>query len=96
MDDKTFNDLMVSVDQAARIENGEHVEGARLTIYFDNAEIQRIRADLKMTQREFSARFGIPLQTIQNWEQGSSTPDRGAMAFLNVLSKNPEATLQAF
>lgn len=96
MDDKTFNDFMVSIDQAARIESGEHVEGARLTIYFDNTEIKRIRAGLKMTQREFSTRFGIPLQTIQNWEQGSSTPDRGAMAFLNVLSKNPEAALQAF
>ena len=96
MDEKTFNNLLVSIDQAARIESGEHVEGARLTIYFDNTEIQKLRNDLKMTQREFSARFGIPLQTIQNWEQGSSTPDRAAMAFLNVLSKNPDATLQAF
>jgi DNA-binding transcriptional regulator YiaG len=96
MDEKTFNDLMVSVDQAARIENGEHVEGARLTIYFDKTEIQKMRVGLNMTQREFSARFGIPLQTIQDWEQGSSIPDRGAMAFLNVLSKNPDATLQAF
>lgn len=96
MDEKTFNNLLVSIDQAARIESGEHVEGARLTIYFDNTEIQKLRDDLRMTQREFSARFGIPLQTIQNWEQGSSTPDRPAMAFLNVLSKNPDATLQAF
>ena len=37
-------------------------------------EIKDIRTMVKMTQREFSSHFGIPIGTLRNWEQGIAQP----------------------
>jgi putative transcriptional regulator len=42
------------------------------------------------TQKEFSARFGIPLGTLRDWEQGVSQPDAAGMALLAVIHHHPE------
>jgi putative transcriptional regulator len=39
-----------------------------------------IRRALSLTQEEFSARFGIPLGTLRDWEQGFAEPDSCARA----------------
>lgn len=36
--------------------------------------ISDIRHNLNMSQREFAQRFEIPVRTLQQWEQGRSTP----------------------
>ncbi len=39
-------------------------------------EIRNIRKKLKMSQREFSEYFEIPIANLQHWEQGVSSPPR--------------------
>ena len=57
------------------------------------ARILRMRFHL--TQEEFSARFGIPLGTLRDWEQGKSEPDQAARAYLRVIAAEPEAVAKA-
>lgn len=33
-------------------------------------EIRKARHELRMTQERFAAALGVPLGTLQNWEQG--------------------------
>lgn len=54
-----------------------------------------IRRALGLTQQEFATRFGIPLGTLRDWEQGATEPDQAARAYLAVIARNPEAAANA-
>ncbi len=54
-----------------------------------------LRRVLGLTQEEFAERYGIPLGTLRDWEQGRSEPDAPARALLRVIAKNPEMVRQA-
>jgi putative transcriptional regulator len=53
----------------------------------------RRRADL--TQIEFAARLGVPVETIRNWEQGKRMPRGPARALLAVYAHAPESVVAA-
>jgi putative transcriptional regulator len=63
--------------------NGSH-EGA------DAVYAKGIRARSKLTQAEFAARIGVPLETVRNWEQGKRSPRGPARALLKVIDKAPQ------
>ena len=50
-----------------------------------------IRARAKLTQAEFAARIGVPIETVRNWEQGKRSPRGPARALLKVIEQAPEA-----
>lgn len=54
-----------------------------------------IRKRLKLSQAEFAARFGIPLGTLRDWEQGRATPDKPALTLLRVIEKQPDMVAEA-
>lgn len=54
-----------------------------------------IRRALGLTQEEFSSRFGIPLGTLRDWEQGAAEPDTCARSYLTVIAHDPEAVAKA-
>lgn len=54
-----------------------------------------IRRALGLTQEEFASRFGIPLGTLRDWEQGASEPDQAARSYLKVIGRDPDAVSQA-
>ncbi len=56
---------------------------------------RRIRKRLGLTQREFSLRIGVSIDTIRNWEQGKRCPTGAARSLLKVLDKAPVASLAA-
>lgn len=49
-----------------------------------------IRQKLRMTQEEFSARYGFNINTLRNWEHNRRHPDQAVLAYLYAISKNPE------
>jgi len=95
MKDILFKQIEKGLKEAIAIEKGE-LAPARVSIFFEPHEIKKIRTKLKMSQKEFSIRFGIPITTIRHWEQGRRQPDHAAMAFFKVLKESPEAALDAF
>ena len=49
-----------------------------------------VRARTKLTQAQFAARIGVPIETVRNWEQGKRSPRGPARALLKVIDKAPD------
>jgi putative transcriptional regulator len=59
-------------------------------------DIRKLRCErLQMTQKEFALQFGIPIRTVQNWEQDEREPEGPARAYLAVIARIPEAVIAA-
>lgn len=57
-------------------------------------EIKNIRAKLELSQRNFCIRYGLPIATLKNWEQGRTSPDVAASLFFYQIEKSPLATAE--
>jgi putative transcriptional regulator len=55
---------------------------------------RRIRAQVRLTQAEFAARIGVPIETVRNWEQGKRHPRGPARALLRLLDEAPDVAFQ--
>ncbi|WP_158240777.1 helix-turn-helix domain-containing protein [Telmatospirillum siberiense] len=49
-----------------------------------------------MSQEQFSATYGIPVRTQQEWEQRRAEPDAVAAAYLRAISNDPVAVATAY
>jgi putative transcriptional regulator len=49
-----------------------------------------VRARTKLTQAEFAAGIGVPIETVRNWEQGKRSPRGPARALLKVIEMAPD------
>ncbi len=56
----------------------------------DAAYAKAIRAATRLTQAEFAARIGVPLETVRNWEQGKRAPRGPARALLRLIDHAPD------
>ena len=54
-----------------------------------------LRFRLGLSQEAFAERFQIPLGTLRDWEQRRKEPDAAAKAYLRVISRIPEAVMDA-
>jgi putative transcriptional regulator len=57
--------------------------------------VRDLRRRARLTQLEFAARLGVPVETIRNWEQGKRVPRGPARALLAVIAHAPEAVFAA-
>jgi putative transcriptional regulator len=57
--------------------------------------VRDLRQRAQLTQIEFAARLGVPVETIRNWEQGKRTPRGPARALLAVIAHAPETVFAA-
>jgi len=53
-------------------------------------DIAEIRSRTKLSQAAFSSAFGVPIATLQNWEQGRTAPDATHRAFFRAIAREPE------
>ena len=53
-------------------------------------DVGSLRKRLKLSQREFAARYKINLQTLRQWEQGTRSPDTTSFAYLSCIAKRPD------
>ncbi|MEX0751629.1 MAG: helix-turn-helix domain-containing protein, partial [Xanthobacteraceae bacterium] len=51
---------------------------------------RRVRAATKLTQADFAARIGVPIETVRNWEQGKRSPRGPARALLKLIEQAPD------
>ena len=59
------------------------------------ADAKAIREKLGMSQAVFSRAYGIPVKTLQHWEQGRHHPDRTASAYLWAIEEFPDQVREA-
>ena len=61
----------------------------------DAAYAKGVRARTRLTQAQFAARIGVPIETVRNWEQGKRSPRGPARALLKVIERAPDAAFAA-
>jgi putative transcriptional regulator len=73
-----------------------HASGSRtFSVAFPDQDVRQIRERLKLSRMEFALQFGIPVRTLEKWEQNERRPEGPARAYLAVIDKNPEAVIAA-
>jgi putative transcriptional regulator len=58
-------------------------------------DVKAIRENLGLSQEKFADYFGVSVRTLQDWEQHRHQPNRTALNFLIVVSKEPRAVQRA-
>ncbi|MEN8216356.1 MAG: helix-turn-helix domain-containing protein [Pseudomonadota bacterium] len=93
MDDKLFNELVMSIKDAGRFLRGES-EPSRI-FHFDTPDIKAIRQKTGLSQTQFAYLIGVKAKTLQNWEQKMQKPTGTAAALFTIVAHEPEAALRA-
>jgi putative transcriptional regulator len=57
--------------------------------------VRDLRRRAQLTQQQFAAKLGVPVETIRNWEQGKRAPRGPARALLAVIAHAPEMVFAA-
>ena len=57
--------------------------------------VRDLRRRARLTQQQFAARLGVPVETIRNWEQGKRVPRGPARALLAVIGHAPDTVFAA-
>lgn len=73
---------------------GQRVPGARETV-IEEPEASAAREAVGMSQHEFATLVGVPVKTLQNWEQKRTRPTGSARALLRAIAKDPKHVLRA-
>lgn len=101
MPSKAFTKIMAGVRDAQAYVNGDKSRGrivagpgAPEDPHGPLIDVTKIRTDLGLSQLEFARGFGVPVKTLQNWEQGRRAPKGAALTLLTVIEKNPEVVVQ--
>ncbi len=59
------------------------------------ASVRDLRRRAQLTQEQFAAKLGVPVETIRNWEQGKRAPRGPARALLAVIAHAPDTVFAA-
>jgi putative transcriptional regulator len=59
------------------------------------ADAKAIREGPGVSQAKFSRAYGIPLKTLQHWQQRRHNPDRTASAYLWTIEEFPDQVREA-
>jgi putative transcriptional regulator len=90
---KFSRDVVQGMKEAADFAEGKKT-GARVDIV-EVPDVRAIRQRLHMSQQRFAETYRIPLPTLKNWEQGRRAPDAPAAAYLQAISRQPNAIKEA-
>ena len=80
--------LIAGMKEAVAHISGESDKGRATVVEF--ADAKAIREGLGMSQAKFSRAYGIPLKTLQHWEQCRHNPDRTGSAYLWTIEEFPD------
>jgi len=86
--------LIRAAKEARAIVRGGITEGFVVHVP-DAVDVKALRKKLKCSQSEFSRRFGLAIDAVQDWEQHRRTPDRTARIYLTVIAREPEVVRRA-
>jgi putative transcriptional regulator len=95
-DDDSFDRLMDVLSDTLAEKTEKQECGLQLPSVID---VVAIRKRAGLSQAAFSARIGVPVGTLRNWEQGHRKPQGPARVLLALLDRNPrivEETLQGW
>ena len=75
---------------AAKDPDNPSLTKERLAKFHRVPRVKTLRFSLGLSQKEFAKRYQIPLGTLRDWEQGRTEPDQAALAYLDVITHDPQ------
>jgi putative transcriptional regulator len=84
--------LEAAAAEAAAMKRGEKT-GARTISPADL--VKGLRARLGLSQAQFAARFGVPIGTLRDWENGRRRPEGAAVSLIRVIAYAPDIAAKA-
>lgn len=81
-------ELVQSAHEALAIAKGESKPAG--VCVPETVDVAAIRKRQKLSQEAFANRYGLPLGTLRDWEQGRRSPDRAALVLLALIERNPK------
>jgi putative transcriptional regulator len=76
------------LDGIEEIQRGEH--GCVFTV----PSVADIREATGLSQSKFAELLGVPVRTLQEWEQGRRAPSGAARTLLRIAARNPQALIE--
>lgn len=92
MTKSAFDKIKAGLEDAIAFANGD--ESRAIVHVPESIDVRAIRKTLGLKQEEFSARYNISLGRLRDWEQGRSWPDGAMRAYLKVIERDHEASVQ--
>ena len=92
---RVARDIISGLKEAAAFARGEISLPVRMVNVPEPVDVRALRSKLGLSQSEFASRYGISLRTLQEWEQGRTSPDSAVRAYLTVIERNPQAVIEA-
>ena len=90
------DELVAAMREAAAIAKGEAEPAAVHQFPLPlEVDVRAVRAATGLSRADFARRFALDPRALQDWEQGRRRPDRAARAYLTVISRHPEAVVEA-
>ncbi len=84
--------IIEGLDEAVRYARGDASVGRVNTVCVPvPLDVKAIRQRQGLTQKAFATKFGFPLGTLKNWEQGHRAPVGASLILLRVIDKFPQA-----
>src|ERR1700733_2073139 len=82
--------LLEGLREAVAWKRGEAALPVRNAPSLTAERVKAIRKRSRRPREKFSRRFGIPVRTLEGWEQGRRQPDPAASVLLRVIERNPK------
>jgi putative transcriptional regulator len=95
MSKKAFDAISQGLREALAYVQGDKTRARLHRVYVPDIDVERIRRQLRLSQVDFAAAFGVSVATVRNWEQGRRRPHGPARVLLVVIEKAPGVVLDA-
>ena len=90
------NKIKAGLEDALAYVRGDRSAARASTVAIPRSiDVRAVRRKLGLTQAEFALRFGFPLATLRNWEQGHRTPEGPARVLLTLIDRIPDQVNKA-
>ncbi len=87
---KAYESIKRGLEEALAYAKGEDVPGIRVhRIAVKTPDVAAIRKKAGLSQTQFARSIGVPLGTLQGWEQGRRRPVGPARVLLALIEKRP-------
>ncbi len=93
MKQELFDKFIESIRQAGKIIRKE--EKPSRVFKIKKVNVKSVRTKVGLSQTEFAMVLGIPLKTLQNWEQEIRKPTGSALSLLTIFNNDPQHALKA-
>jgi putative transcriptional regulator len=93
MTGKASEGILAGLEDALAYVKGDQSRAARV-VRIRSVDVKAVRRKTGLSQHEFAAVFGIPLDTLCKWEQGTRLPAGASRLLLHVIAREPRKVMK--